>query len=129
MKKFLSLFALSFILLFSVVGCAPEKTINSKNNNSPATNIESSSAHQVTESSQISPSSTDAKITREDAKSIALNHAGVTEAEIYDYDIDLDFENGILVYEIDFEKDNTDYDYHINATDGTILKSENNPDY
>ncbi len=134
MKKLLSLLTLSFILLLSVVGCTRGANLNnspttSNGNNSASQINESGSTPMVTESSKITPNSTEAKITRDEAKSIALKHAGLTEAEIYDYDIELDFENGILVYEIDFEKDNTDYDYHINATDGTILKSKNNPDY
>ena len=118
MKRNLSLFLLSLLLLFSVVGCASPKP-NATPNNQP----------QSTESSQNQTSSTEPKITKEDAKSIALKNAGVTDNEIYDYDIDLDLENGILVYEISFEKDATEYEYHINASDGTILKSHNEPDF
>ena len=58
------------------------------------------------------------------AKSIALNHAGVSENEAYDMDIELDDEDGKLVYEIEFRSGNMEYDYEIDAASGTILKHE-----
>ncbi len=58
------------------------------------------------------------------AKSIALNHAGVSEGKAYDMDIELDDEDGILVYEIEFKSGNMEYSYEINAATGAILKHE-----
>ena len=60
------------------------------------------------------------------AKSIALNHAGLSEnqAKVYDMDIELDDEDGKLVYEIEFKSGNMEYDYEIDAASGTILKHE-----
>ena len=62
------------------------------------------------------------------AKSIALNHAGVSENEAYDMDIELDNEDGILVYEVEFKSGNMEYDYEINAATGAILKHESELD-
>ena len=58
------------------------------------------------------------------AKSIALNHAGVSENEAYDMEIELDDEDGTLVYEVEFKSGNMEYDYEIDAASGTILKHE-----
>ena len=58
------------------------------------------------------------------AKSIALNHAGVSESKAYDMDIELDDEDGTLVYEIEFKSGNMEYDYEIDAASGAILKHE-----
>ena len=58
------------------------------------------------------------------AKSVALNHAGVSEGKAYDMDIELDDEDGILVYEIEFKSGNMEYSYEINAATGAILKHE-----
>ena len=58
------------------------------------------------------------------AKSIALNHAGVSENKAYDMEIELDDEDGILVYEVEFKSGNMEYDYEIDAASGTILKHE-----
>ena len=62
------------------------------------------------------------------AKSIALNHAGVSENEAYDMAIELDDEDGILVYEVEFKSGNMEYDYEINAATGAILKHESELD-
>ena len=58
------------------------------------------------------------------AKSIALNHAGVSEDQAYDMDIELDDEDGRLIYEVEFKSGNMEYDYEIDAATGAILKHE-----
>ena len=58
------------------------------------------------------------------AKSIALNHAGVSENEAYDMEIELDDEDGTLVYEVEFKSGGMEYSYEINAASGAILKHE-----
>ena len=58
------------------------------------------------------------------AKSIALNHAGVSESKAYDMEIELDDEDGTLVYEVEFKSGGMEYSYEINAATGAILKHE-----
>ena len=58
------------------------------------------------------------------AKSVALNHAGVSEGKAYDMEIELDDEDGTLVYEVEFKSGNMEYSYEINAATGAILKHE-----
>ena len=58
------------------------------------------------------------------AKSVALNHAGVSENKAYDMDIELDDEDGRLIYEVEFKSGNMEYSYEINAATGAILKHE-----
>ena len=58
------------------------------------------------------------------AKSIALNHAGVSENKAYDMDIELDDEDGRLIYEVEFKFGGMEYSYEINAATGAILKHE-----
>ena len=58
------------------------------------------------------------------AKSIALNHAGLSENQAYDMDIELDDEDGTLVYEVEFKSGGMEYIYEINAATGAILKHE-----
>ena len=74
------------------------------------------------------PSGTAQDIGYAKAKSIALNHAGVSENEAYNMDIELDNEDGILVYEVEFKSGNMEYDYEINAATGAILKYESELD-
>ena len=58
------------------------------------------------------------------AKSIALNHAGVSENEAYDMEIELDDEDGTLIYEVEFKSSGMEHSYEINAATGAILKHE-----
>ena len=58
------------------------------------------------------------------AKSIALHHAGVSENKAYDMEIELDDEDGTLIYEVEFKSGNMEYSYEINAATGAILKHE-----
>ena len=70
------------------------------------------------------PSKTVQDIGYAKAKSIALNHAGLSENEAYDMEIELDDEDGTLVYEVEFQSGNVEYSYEINAATGAILKHE-----
>ena len=70
------------------------------------------------------PSGTVQDIGYTKAKSTALNHAGLSENQAYDMDIELDDEDGTLVYEVEFKSGNMEYDYEIDAASGTILKHE-----
>lgn len=80
-----------------------------------------SSTPSQSTSSKDSGSST---ISSSKAKSIALKDAGVKESEIYDFEIELDRDNGTLHYDVSFEKDGRDYDYEINAKTGKIISVE-----
>ena len=70
------------------------------------------------------PSGTVQDIGYTKAKSIALNHAGLRENQAYDMDIELDDEDGTLIYEVEFKSGNMEYDYEIDAASGAILKHE-----
>ena len=70
------------------------------------------------------PSGTAQDIGYAKAKSIALNHAGVSENEAYDMEIELDDEDGTLVYEVEFKFGGMEYSYEINAATGAVLKHE-----
>lgn len=58
------------------------------------------------------------------AKEIALSHAGLAEADVWDLKSELDMERGVVVYDVDFDGENYDYDYEIDAFNGDILRSD-----
>lgn len=58
------------------------------------------------------------------AKEIALLHAKLTESDLSFYRCEMEYENGILVYELDFVAGNYEYDYEVNAETGAVVKSE-----
>ncbi len=61
------------------------------------------------------------KISVERAKQIAVSHAGVSGASFTK--VELDTDDGIAVYDIEFKVGNTEYDYEINAASGAIISS------
>lgn len=65
-----------------------------------------------------------ASISKTKVKEIVLKDAGVSASKVKDYDVELDNEKGVAVYEIDFEVGNTEYEYKVNAANGKILKKE-----
>ncbi|MBR4973445.1 MAG: PepSY domain-containing protein [Clostridia bacterium] len=65
-----------------------------------------------------------AKLTADEALDIALKDAGVGKNEIRELENNLDRENGILVYDIEFKSGNTEYSYDINAQTGEIIDRE-----
>ena len=69
-----------------------------------------------------------AGITAKHAKETALRHAGLNESQVSDVDVDLDRENGKLIYEVDFISGNTEYDYDINAETGEVISADKSKD-
>ena len=69
-----------------------------------------------------------AGITAKDAKDAALRHAGLSESQISDVEIDLDRDNGKLIYEVDFNSGNTEYDYDIDAETGEVISADKSKD-
>ena len=64
------------------------------------------------------------RLSREEARNIALTHAGLTADQVRDLDTELDKERGVWLYEVDFEADGYEYEYEIHAETGEILRSE-----
>lgn len=62
------------------------------------------------------------------AKSIAMTHAGVKQDAVYDMEVELDEEDGTLVYEVEFKSGNMEYSYEIDAASGAVLKHESERD-
>ena len=69
-------------------------------------------------------SSEETYIDAEEAKTIALSHAGVNTDSIYDFSCKLDHEHGKYVYEVEFKADRYEYDYEVDAISGDVIKSE-----
>lgn len=63
-----------------------------------------------------------AQITEAQAKEIALKHAGVTAQQANFTKMKLDRDFGRTEYELEFFVGNVEYDYEIDAADGTVRK-------
>ncbi len=66
-------------------------------------------------------------IGKDKALEIALAAAGVTKADVRDIEVEVDFERGVMVYDVDFENGKTEFEYEINAETGEIVMQESEP--
>lgn len=134
-KKWIAvLFATLIIVGGLLTGCQSNKPVQ----DSPVVNPEEtaptsqapalpSSSSQPTAMPQQSQPSTQVPengITQDQAKQIALQDAGVTEADISGLRVKLDRDDGFMVYEVQFYVQNKEYDYEIDAASGAILSSD-----
>ena len=72
---------------------------------------------------QTGTASTKAYITAEEAKNAALSHAGISESDVAQLEIEFDSEDGLMVYEVEFYAGGSEYDYDIDARTGEVVKS------
>ncbi len=63
-------------------------------------------------------------IGQDKAKAIAFQDAGVTEDQVSRLEVELDYEDGRMVYEVEFYLGQVEYDYDIDAKTGRIVKFE-----
>ncbi len=100
-------------------------TKNSSTSSSSTKNSSTSSSSTknstTSSSSAQSEASSDGLITVAQAKKIALNHAGVSESDAVFVKAEMDRDDGIITYEIEFLSNGVEYEYEINASSGSIL--------
>lgn len=64
-------------------------------------------------------------ISSDEALATALKHVNLTRNSIdYVKKVDLDYENGRKIYEIEFYKGGMEYEFEVDAVTGRILKSK-----
>ena len=90
---------------------------NSQNN--VATNTQGSTQNNATNNTNST-----ANISADKAKQIALSHAGLTSSQVTFKRTELEFDDGISKYEVEFYYNNREYSYEINAKTGAILSYE-----
>ena len=86
--------------------------------------IVSNSKNQVQEVQTSGEAAKNAYIGEEKANQIAFSHAGVTESSIYEVEVEIDYEYGTMVYDVEFASGNKEYEYYIDAVSGEILEHE-----
>lgn len=71
-----------------------------------------------------SQSGSTSEITEDQAKQIAFDHAQVKEEDLTNLKVKKDFDDGVSIYEVDFQAANKQYEYDIKAADGQILTTD-----
>ncbi len=69
-------------------------------------------------------STNNSKITLEEAKNIALKHANLGASQVLFIKAELDLDDGIEKYDIEFYHNNKEFNYEINASNGVITEYE-----
>lgn len=95
-----------------------ERDNTGSTDNSSSGNTGSSNSDNATGSSSAS------YISLDEAKSIALEYAGLSDSDVTFKKAKLDKEHGTMVYEIEFYQGRTEYECEINAVTGTVIEFE-----
>lgn len=77
-----------------------------------------------TEATTAAQPANNANVSKDEAKAAAIAHAGVNEADVKHYKVEVDRERNATVYEIEFDAGNYEYDYIIDVETGKIVHSE-----
>lgn len=106
-------------------------TTTSLNNSSENTNRNTINTNNIPDSTnQNLPGSTNQNlpaqntISSDEAKQIALQHANLSDNQVTFIKVSQDYDDGIHIYEVEFYYNNREYNYDINAINGTILSYE-----
>lgn len=119
MKRVLSKAVLASLMVVALVSCVPNNQ-NYQGNNANGNN---NSTYQSNNSNGNNNSTSQGNnyIDEQKAKSIALEHAKLNEQDVTFVKVQKDMDYNRQKYEIEFWKDNKEYDYEIDATTGEIL--------
>ena len=134
MKQIISFGLTAALLLACLTGCggqagdtAPGGTAPSGGQAPPAASVPETPAGQgQTPAVSSAPEGEVAagEISREEALAIALANAGVPEGDAYNVKNETDSDNGIPLYDIEFETDYGDYDFEVAMADGRIVGAD-----
>lgn len=89
--------------------------------NTNAANTNSANQGTTNTGSENTSSSQAADIGKEQAKSIALAHAGLSESKVTRLRVERDLDDGRIEYSVEFTSGNQEYDYEIDGESGKIL--------
>lgn len=62
------------------------------------------------------------------AKEVAFERAGVSASKAANVTVELDYEDGVMVYQVEFKYGGYEYDCDVNATTGAVVKYEKEAD-
>ena len=143
MKK-LSLAAIIVTVSISLSGCTNSGTVSNGNENNIESTTQNSTESNVQNSSESSTENNNVNTSQDNntnnaqnnivnntgnisldkAKEIALSHAGLSADQVTFVKVNMDCDDGIQKYEIEFYYNYREYSYEIDANTGNILSYE-----
>lgn len=118
-----------------IVQSSQESIGRQESQTQPVTQTAQQSTEPVAQPTEASGSGTAAPdkeqgaVTADEARAIALQHAGVAESDLRFIQVKEDYEDGVAVYEVEFYAGNQEYDYDIVKATGEILKYDYDVDH
>ncbi len=131
MKKFELFISALLLAVFVFCACSNSDVTSKAQPNENATTIQNNT-DKAAEPAQ-TPVTTQKPdesnfIGKDRAKEITLKKAGLTADDVFFDRIELDFDNGVWEYEVEFKQGRTEYSADIKADDGTIISWEKDID-
>ena len=127
MKK-LSLAIIIATVSISLVGCGNSGVVGNSNNNTSGVNNYETTTQDNSESNAQGNAQENVNntgdISLDKAKEIALAHAGLTSDQVNFKRTELEFDNGVKKYEVEFYYNNMEYSYELDSHTGNILSYE-----
>ena len=124
MRRILYLGLSAGLLLSLLAGCGGQEGTSADPGGQSTPDLSAPPSSGSQEQTPPSSSGLSREISREDALAIALDNAGVPEEDAYNIKNERDGDNGIPIYDIEFETDYGDYDFQVAAADGRIVGAD-----
>lgn len=113
------------LIALLLTGCAQTENTLRSAGQAAANKVESAvNSAQATAAPEPAATQPSALLTQEEAEQIALDHAGVAAAEVWNLRTKYELDDGVPEYEVDFRSGDYDYDYTIHAETGAILSHD-----
>ena len=128
-KKLIVMLVSLTCIITAITACSPTQspapaTQQSEAAKAPNPQMPQTSSEAITPSPSLDSQNDSALIGEERAKEIALERAGISADGVFFDRVELDRDNGVLRYEVEFKQGLTEYDAEIKADDGSILSWE-----
>ena len=105
-----------------LIGCTQASQNSSQTAQNNTQTVQSNESVNTQTNNTVANENKGSKITLDEAKKIALNHANLTSKEVSFINAEADMDNGVEFYDIEFYNNNKEYDYEISAADGKIIE-------
>lgn len=122
MKRICIIMALTAAMALS--GCSVKSGRPAVRENEPAQGSGYPGNPQNGGSADTSQPSQTGEIDADHALSIALEDAGISKDDLFSYKTERDRDNGMSIYEIEFDTDYGDYSYEIETNGGRIISAD-----
>lgn len=117
--KRLCLASLILIVSIGLAGCTNSDASRNGNQNKTKSSTQNSSGENSTQNSNVNNTG---DISLDEAKEIALSHAGLSSDQVKFVQANKEYDDGIETYDIEFYSNGKEYDYKINVSNGQIIQ-------